>query len=83
MKLRIASTRTTRALAGLFADYLGTGMNIALSFVITPWLVFLLKSELYGFWIVATQALFWLNLLDGGCGLSLVEAISESEGDTE
>jgi O-antigen/teichoic acid export membrane protein len=83
MKIRIASTRTTRAIAGLFADYLGTGTNIALSFVITPWLVFLLKSELYGFWIVATQALFWLNLLDGGSGLYLVQAISRSQGDTE
>ncbi|HEX7190364.1 MAG TPA: oligosaccharide flippase family protein [Thermoanaerobaculia bacterium] len=83
MKIRIASTRTTRALAGLAADYLGTGMNIALSFVLTPWLVFLLKSEVYGFWIVATQALFWLNLLDGGSGLYLVQAISKYQGDAE
>jgi O-antigen/teichoic acid export membrane protein len=58
-------------------------MNIAISFLVTPWLVFLLKPELYGFWIVATQALFWLNLIDGGSGVYLMQAISRSQDDPE
>jgi len=76
MKFQLQSTRTNRALSGLAVDYFGTILNIGLSFVVTPWLVYLLKPELYGFWIVAAQVLFWLNLLDGGSGLYLVKAIS-------
>src|SRR5258707_4989932 len=76
MRFQLQSTRTKRALSGLVVDCFGTTVNMALSFVVTPWLVYLLKPELYGFWIVAAQVLFWLNLLDGGSGLYLVQAIS-------
>jgi O-antigen/teichoic acid export membrane protein len=56
-------------------DYAGTALNIAISLAVTPALIALLGTSLYGFWITASQMLLFLNLLDGGIGVYLIKTI--------
>ena len=77
--MRLTKNRTRRAASGLIVDYLGTGVNQVLSFLVTPVLISLLSPSIYGFWIIVTQIIFWLGLLDGGVGIYLIKAIASSK----
>src|SRR5687767_12611681 len=75
MRALALRSRTGRAAAGLLVDYAGAIISIVLTFAVTPLLVTLLGSPMYGFWITAAQLIAWLNLLDGGIGINLLKTI--------
>ena len=77
--LRLTQNRTGRVVGGLAVDYLGNGVTQVLAILVTPLLISLLSSATYGFWIVITQVIFWLGLLDGGIGIYLIKAIANSK----
>jgi len=79
LKTRFTEGRTGRAVSGLAVDYFGNGVTQVLSLLVTPWLVSLLSPSMYGFWIVVTQVIFWLSLLDGGVGMYLIKTIAGSK----
>jgi O-antigen/teichoic acid export membrane protein len=68
--------RAGRALVGLAVDWAGTGVNIALTFILTPMVLRLLSPPMYGFWIAASQVMVLLNLVDAGGSLYLSKTIA-------
>lgn len=83
LRSRLIDNRTGRALSGLLVDYAGTTISVSLSFLITPLLLTVLSAPMYGFWITTAQIIFFLNLVDGGASIYLINSIAKNREDSK
>jgi O-antigen/teichoic acid export membrane protein len=73
---RLKSGRVGRAFQALGVEYIGTALNILLSFAATPVLLEYLSPGVFGLWVATSQAVLALNLIDGGGSVYLMLQLS-------
>ncbi len=59
-------SRTNRFLSGLGFGYASQALTTLIGFWLTPFLLYRIGSHSYGLWLVGTQLMFYLGLLDLG-----------------
>ena len=64
-------------LGNIFTNYLGTMIDVAIIFILTPIILDELGSTAYGIWILLHSILFYLNFLDLGLYDSTVKYIAK------
>lgn len=74
------SRRSHRFLAGLGVGYLNTVLLVAVGLWLTPFLLERLGQEQYGLWLVGTQILMYLALLDLGVVALLPREVAYATG---
>ena len=61
----------------VFSNWLGTAANMAVGFVLSPFIVHRLGNEAYGIWVLAISSIGYLGLLDLGMRSSVLRFVSK------
>lgn len=65
-----------RLIANVFANWAGLAINLAVAFLISPFLVHSLGDTMYGLWVLLLAVTGYMGLLDAGLKVSVVKYVS-------